>query len=342
MVVGHSGCPLLLHDWLYTFHMPFFFFISGYLFNLTSLNAFLPFCRRKIRSLWWPFVKWNVLFILLHNFCYKINFLYDKYSCVDIYKKIMFSLVMGEPELLLGPFWFFQQLIRVNIIAWMILRICKYSSPNISHRLISGVIIFLIVLSLGAYYIDLRVPGVLSKLTVISLLFYVCGYALRAFESKIHSYVYNIYIYIYAIVLTIGGAVYNPAELMTVSFTGMLPYWLVGLFGCIAVLGLSKNIANKASYFAIIIDYLGKHTVALMVWHLISFKFLSLLLVKTLAFSSDILLSWPVPSIASDGYWILYSVVGIIIPLVIENVFTRLTAIFAKLRREHYSIHIES
>lgn len=33
MVVGHSGCPTFLHDFVYMFHMPCFFFVSGWLLN---------------------------------------------------------------------------------------------------------------------------------------------------------------------------------------------------------------------------------------------------------------------------------------------------------------------
>ena len=33
MVVGHSGCPTYLHDFIYMFHMPCFFFVSGWLLN---------------------------------------------------------------------------------------------------------------------------------------------------------------------------------------------------------------------------------------------------------------------------------------------------------------------
>lgn len=32
MVIGHSGCPKYLNDYLYMFHMPLFFFCSGYFF----------------------------------------------------------------------------------------------------------------------------------------------------------------------------------------------------------------------------------------------------------------------------------------------------------------------
>ena len=42
MVIGHSGCPDYLHRFIYMFHMPCFFFISGYLLNdkyLTNLKT---------------------------------------------------------------------------------------------------------------------------------------------------------------------------------------------------------------------------------------------------------------------------------------------------------------
>lgn len=33
MVVGHSGCPEILARFIYLFHMPLFFFCSGYFFT---------------------------------------------------------------------------------------------------------------------------------------------------------------------------------------------------------------------------------------------------------------------------------------------------------------------
>ena len=34
MILGHiPNMPEFFHSWIYSFHMPLFFFISGYLFN---------------------------------------------------------------------------------------------------------------------------------------------------------------------------------------------------------------------------------------------------------------------------------------------------------------------
>ena len=39
VIVGHSGCPKLLYNLIYSFHMPLFFIISGYLFNFEKWNS---------------------------------------------------------------------------------------------------------------------------------------------------------------------------------------------------------------------------------------------------------------------------------------------------------------
>lgn len=31
MILGHSSLPNMIQNWIYSFHMPFFFFISGVL-----------------------------------------------------------------------------------------------------------------------------------------------------------------------------------------------------------------------------------------------------------------------------------------------------------------------
>ena len=33
VVIGHSGCPNYLRNLIYLFHMPIFYFISGYFFQ---------------------------------------------------------------------------------------------------------------------------------------------------------------------------------------------------------------------------------------------------------------------------------------------------------------------
>lgn len=50
--------------WIYSFHMPLFFFISGLLFKLKSHTSHLIFIQRKLISLWIPYFIFSV-----YNWC---------------------------------------------------------------------------------------------------------------------------------------------------------------------------------------------------------------------------------------------------------------------------------
>ena len=57
MGIGHSGCPKLLRDFIYTFHMPLFFLCSGYFFKeIVSLYKLKSFFLKKMRGLYFPYL----------------------------------------------------------------------------------------------------------------------------------------------------------------------------------------------------------------------------------------------------------------------------------------------
>ena len=72
MVVGHTRLPSIISNWIWSFHMPFFFFISGMTFkvgNYKSLNFFL---YRKLRTLLVPFFVFSILVIGISE-SYEVN-----------------------------------------------------------------------------------------------------------------------------------------------------------------------------------------------------------------------------------------------------------------------------
>ena len=76
VVIGHSCCPQLLNDFIFSFHMPLFFIASGYFFEMKNLENKKDYLKRKIRGIYFPYLKWSVIFLLLHNlFYYAIIFM---------------------------------------------------------------------------------------------------------------------------------------------------------------------------------------------------------------------------------------------------------------------------
>lgn len=64
MVMGHSGLPLSVHDWIYSFHMPFFFILSGYFFRSGKYKTG-EFITRKLRAIMVPYVFFIITIELL-------------------------------------------------------------------------------------------------------------------------------------------------------------------------------------------------------------------------------------------------------------------------------------
>lgn len=75
MVYGHANGPE--HRFFYLFHMAIFVIASGFFYKERygqSLPAALDFIKRKLRTLYLPFVCFCLPFVLLNNFFIDINF----------------------------------------------------------------------------------------------------------------------------------------------------------------------------------------------------------------------------------------------------------------------------
>src|SRR5574344_1621304 len=152
MVIGHSQCPTLLHNIIYMFHMPLFFFCSGYFFHkLNEKEAILPFIKKKIKGLYLPYIKWSIAFLLLHNIFFSLNIYNDQFGYLGgshyygwqefLCKLIKVTFTMDDHEYLLGGFWFIKILFLDAIFIGV-------SSLFIKHEKISKNMIIIVSLVL--------------------------------------------------------------------------------------------------------------------------------------------------------------------------------------------------
>ena len=100
MVVGHSGCPSAIGRFIYMFHMPLFFVCSGYFFKeIANKTSLLTFCRKRIKGLYLPYLKWSLLFLLLHNVFRHFNITGSKiYHAQDYIRQFIRLLTMTDYE----------------------------------------------------------------------------------------------------------------------------------------------------------------------------------------------------------------------------------------------------
>ena len=136
MVLDHTFFSELGDNIISMFHMPLFFFFAGYCFKESNLNDFKSFAKKRFNGLYVPYVKWSIIFLLLHNLFFNWN-LYNsiygykgepsfKYEWLDFATHALNIMVrMVGHEQLLGGFWFLRSLLIASLLLSFVKINCK-------------------------------------------------------------------------------------------------------------------------------------------------------------------------------------------------------------------------
>lgn len=136
MVLAHTGFSQYGNYWINMFHMPLFFFFAGYCFKDKYLAMPKVFVKKRIAGLYKPFVKWSVIFLLLHNVFFYFNIYNGEYgfrgnvSRLYEWKDYVLGVVhiitrMSDNEQLLGGYWFLKSLFVGSLIGYVVIRTIK-------------------------------------------------------------------------------------------------------------------------------------------------------------------------------------------------------------------------
>lgn len=328
MVLGHCECGIpFVRQNIYMFHMPLFFFFSGFCLKKTYFNLPFEFFARRVKGLWWPYVKWSILFLISHNFFYNklaefnhnyINSIYTVQEIAIRGFRILFSMSGHEP--IINTFWFMRALFFGSIGIFLILyinnKLAYDNSKSYRHRLffiLISLIILLVVIGTTCKRYSFCQP-----LTQILLggVFYLCGHLFN--EYKIPS-MKSGQIILTFIITFIGSFIWKQ-EMVNSPYnnTKIIPYIITGVLGTWAIYSLSYE-----RLFGIIKTYLlfcGQHTMIILALHFVVFKFVSYFIIKLYHLSFLRIDEIPVIyEYAPKGWWLLYWIMGVSIPLILIN-----------------------
>lgn len=97
------------------FHMPCFFFISGWLLNDKYLANLKNGLYHKAKGSYYPFVKWTLIFLIFHNIFAALH-VYDTFYTLPVFaERIVRAFTLTGSESLLGGFWFLISLFWASI-----------------------------------------------------------------------------------------------------------------------------------------------------------------------------------------------------------------------------------
>lgn len=305
MVVGHSGCPTYLYNFLYLFHVPCFFFISGWLLSDKYLDDLKTGLLKKAQGSYVPFVKWTLIFLLFHNVFASMHIYADSYSWQTFIERVVRAFTMTGGESLLGGFWFLISLFWASVGAVLFLHFLHKNQILTFINIWGGVILLLIITTFW-HYLPISLPQMFGEQTLLATIFYLSGYAChkQIIEPK-HPAIYGATLLvipaIVAIFLYIG---------MTEAEGWLVPlYYFIAMAGTIGILWLSKSLVTD-KVATRILGYIGDKTLYILIFHFLAFKLVSFIYIHCTKMPIELLEQSPV-SVRNNWIWVVYSLTGI-------------------------------
>lgn len=315
VVVGHSGCPKLVHNFLTLFHVPLFFFTSGYFFrHAETINEFGNKLIKRIRRLYIPFWLYCVAFLLLNNLFVRIGFLNGSMvkNGINDYADGLFRLTfkMDSTSQLLGGFWFIRTLFIAAVINETVL--------FIGHKIKDFHYWMLALSVIGVLVLRSFPPGtpIVRQLLLASygVVFFLYGKVYREFENRLKSS-WGLLIGSFIFLLAWAILYPRPLSINATRITDSLLFMAIAPVGIVFVLNLSYYLDRCQLRKGLI--YIGNHTLAVLALHLISFKLVSLIAIQAGSAMPSGLGDFPVIEGLQGYWWLLYSTAGVLIPITI-------------------------
>ena len=317
MVVGHSGCPSAIGRFIYLFHMPLFFVCSGYFFKeIADKASLLTFCRKRIKGLYLPYLKWSLLFLLLHNVFRHFHITGSKiYHTQDYIRQVIRLVTMTDYELLIRPFWFIKELLFASVIVASISIIRARLFPNIGTFTL---LFFSLTIAILSKYIPL-IPLIGDcSLLFLSIAYFYSGILIRKYKPSIPFTTPMIIISFF--VVLIGSILFTRTiDMRFITAKNMLPYYLISLSGVIMVFCISKKL--ECFSFKSALYYIGNHTMPILALNLLSLKVGSLIKIWLYGMPIEKLASYTVIYEYNSTFWLSYTTLGVAIPLLADYIY---------------------
>jgi len=326
VVLGHAPISGKFCNYIFTFHMPLFFFISGYLFSMTRYPKILNFIKSRIKSLLVPYCCFSALAILI--LIYRSHFEINNVS-VD-FLLVFKSFLLAKRNFIFynNPLWFLPSLFVVEISYYLIK---KYVKSNVLIMLLLFVFGYIGVIKLQTLNSVNPLPWGFDN-GMFYILFYGLANILREIKDKIkYKNIFKFVLFLYSISSTLlfyfkqnlYGKIFN-AQLLNVSGYFAYLYFLhLALIGIFTYLAISKLLFKSK-----ILNYIGNNTLTYFALHIcLGFYILD-----------NLLLIAKITPQGNTVYGILYTILALNILIPISYIINNyLPFILGKSFKSHYN-----
>lgn len=272
LILGHTpNIPESVHSFIYSFHMPLFFLISGFLWNDINLKITISkWVKRKFRSLIFPYFKiagicfivWGIVIPLF------LSKSVDNYDYLYRLLKYLFGIIysIGTVEYMpqCSPIWFLTAMFCASLFFFLV-------HKDISSSL--SIFIFLVIGFVGT--LILHLPWNMNS-AIIGCFFMSVGYEIK--KRQWHRNFYMLLISVFILILNIvymGLPTVNMDENEYSNFMSFIIIATVVNYCLLAIFYWGNQWLNKLRYLNFVsensIPYFGYDYSANMVYTILSF-----------------------------------------------------------------------
>ena len=346
VVIAHSAAPAYLSNFAYMVGVPAFFVLSGYFFKLDNLDNTSDFLIRRTKTLYLPFIKWGVFFLILHNLFFEVGFLSESYGnaqggVTHPYNwtqaaQHLWSMVFnmsGYDPFMAGAFWFFRALFLANIAFIFLFKTTRQLGKFKTSTLqVVSVIVLTFLLALWQASMGLHITGVAQGgyRELMGIVLLGIGFLLRRADETPDSSIWHNPIIMLAassVVLMILTFVYpismaaKPGSVLSVPILT-----IAGTAAFIWLRGLSEFILQLPEKYTQWLQFTGENSLYIFVFHLLAFKVASMIKVGVYQLDWAMVGGHPVVQHElGDGFWLLYIFVGVILPILPVWIWKKIT-----------------
>lgn len=270
VLLGHNSPNIVVTYMIYFFHMPLFFFISGYLSKGT--NGIKTIYAKKVKTLIYPYFIYGGIIIIYNSL---FDFVRHSFTFNKLIKRISALLygnfIWENNSDYIGTLWFLVCLFCTVMIGEFIIKINhrnRWGQPvlcGISILLGTGCVVL-------KKNLNLRLPWCLD-VAFFAVIFYLGGYLMRRMNYKIRVYG--------SMILMIAGTVLGwlnciymkkweysllRTDMLNMNYGNIALFLLSALSICIGALELFKQLSGKLKI--VWLEKVGQISMIVMIVHI--------------------------------------------------------------------------
>lgn len=258
VVLAHTTVHMGVIQIIYSFHMPLFFCVSGFLSKHKNIS-FKDFALKKINALLVPFLSFSFLSMLMTIVSATLN---GRDYDFEYYITRLFFL-NGEVFHVNAPIWFLMVLFVIESMYYFVI-----------DKSVKFKFFFALLMSIIGYFNEMLLPFGIHT-AIIGLVFYTVGDMFKGYEKQFEKITTKTYVYIIlTMILTTLLALLNMHEdfvnIYRLNLGNYFLFYLTAVVGAFCCYLISRVIYKNR-----ILEYLGKNSIVLLCTHFVFMQVLT-------------------------------------------------------------------